>query len=182
MWRRARHRPAPADWPCRSARSPAPPTTPARHHLLEIRSAVLTRTPFAGSLRRTSPALGRAFGKFPREGLGNRRMYERLQVSVVLRDLPDDARADVGRLDRGHHEDRLEAFGQVAIHQRHLELVLEIADRTQTANVQRRPDFLVESDQEPFKLSYFDALLVGGGEPNELNSFVRGKQRFLGRV
>ncbi len=99
-------------------------------------------------------------------------MHERRQVPIVLRDFPDDAGADVGRLDRRHHEDRLEALRQVAIHQRHLELVLEIADRAQPADVERGADLLCEIHEQPLELGDLYTLLVGRGKTNELNSFV----------
>src|SRR3954468_3464838 len=40
----------------------------------------------------------------------NGRVDQTLEVAMVLSYLADHTRADVGRLDRRHHEDRLEAF------------------------------------------------------------------------
>src|SRR5882724_9933034 len=59
--------------------------------------------------------------------LGDRRMNETLEIAVMLGHFAHDARADVGRLHRRDHEDRLEALRHVAVHECHLKLVLEIA-------------------------------------------------------
>src|SRR6476659_5487148 len=109
-------------------------------------------------------------------------MNESREVSVVLRDFAHDARADVGRFDRWHHENRLETLRQMSVHERHLELVLEIADRAQAADVERRSDLLGEIDQQSLELGDLDTLLVRRGKANQLDSFFGGKEGLFGRV
>src|SRR5258705_7378001 len=109
-------------------------------------------------------------------------MHQTLEVAMMLGDFPDDARADVGRLDRWHHEHGLEAFGHVSIHQRHLELVLEIADGAEPANVERGAHFFGKIDEQAFERSDFDAFLVRSRESYELDTLFNRKQRFFCRV
>src|SRR5215213_10191906 len=86
------------------------------------------------------------------ERLCNRGVHEIVQVSSVLRNLTDDARADIGSLDRRHHKYGFETRRKIAIHERHLELVLEIADGAETSNDQRCADLPREIDEQALKL------------------------------
>src|SRR5882762_4856242 len=116
--------------------------------------------------RRRSPESsrsGRPDLELSGERLRDRWMHQAVEVSTMLRDFTDDARADVGRLHRRDHEDGLEVLGHMSVHQRHLELVLEVADGAKPANVEPGADFFREVDEEAFELSHLDVLVFGGG-------------------
>src|SRR5438270_10298887 len=93
-----------------------------------------------------------------------------------------DARADVSGLHRRHHEHGLEALRHVPIHERHLKLVLEIADSAETADVERGADFFCEVDEQSLELRYFDAFVVGGSGANEIDALLSGEESLLGRI
>src|SRR5690242_11738183 len=101
------------------------------------RADARARTPSTNSLTRASGGLEPDL-----ERLGDLRMHELRDVAAEARNLAHQARADVGRVERRHHEDRLESRRQVTVHQGHLVLVLEIADRAQASDEQRRVHLL----------------------------------------
>src|SRR6185436_11338423 len=141
-------------WPSPCDTAPARRQGSARHRSPEILSGASAPPLFRGFVQRMSPLGGTA--ELRGQCLGYGRMHQALEIAVVLRYLAHDARADVGSLYRWHHEDRLEALRHVPVHQRHLELVLEIANRPQAADVELGADLPGEIDQETLELSDFD--------------------------
>ena len=109
-------------------------------------------------------------------------MYQTVEGTAELRDLPDDARAYVGRFNGWHHEYRFQTGRQIAIHQRHLELVLEVAHCAKPADDQRSADFPREVHEQSLKLPHLDAALVSNRALDQLDALVGREQRLLRAV
>src|SRR5438045_2680234 len=97
-------------------------------------------------------------------------MNQPFEVSVMLSDFAHDARADVRGLDRRDHEHSLEILRHVPVHERHLKLVLEVADRAKAADVELGADLPCEIDQQTFELRHLYMLVAGGGGSYHLDS------------
>ena len=97
----------------------------------------------------------------------------------MLGDFTHDTGADVGGFHRRNHEHRLEVLGHVPIHERHLELVFEVAHCAKSTDVELGADLPGEVDEQPLELRDLHVFVVGGGSPNELDPFFRREQRAL---
>src|SRR5688500_1974525 len=97
------------------------------------------------------------------ERVGDDRVDEIRDVASESRHLADEARADVRRIERRNHEDRLQPRGEVPVHERHLVLVLEIADGAKPADEQTRTDVAREVDEQTLELAYLDARILPDG-------------------
>ena len=71
---------------------------------------------------------------------------------------------------------------QPPVHQRHLELVLEVAHRAEAAHHHRRPDSLGELGQQPFERLERHPRLVAHRGPQHVEPLVHRKERLLRRV
>src|SRR5687768_2178052 len=111
-----------------------------------------------------------------------RRMHETIQAAPELGNFADDAGADVGSLHRRHHEDCLETRRQVAVHQRHLKLVLEIAHCAESSDDERRADLTREVDEQTLELSHLHATIARGCLSNQIDALVGREQRLLRAV
>ena len=114
----------------------------ARPTAARVRSSALSGKTIASARRRGAPANVGEKVHLRRDarakGAGNRRMHETREVAAVARDLANEAGADVRRVERRHHVHGLESRRQMAIHERHLILVFEIAHGAQPADQQLR--------------------------------------------
>ena len=70
----------------------------------------------------------------------------------------------------------------MAVHERHLILVLEVAHRAKPSDGDRRPNAAREIDEEALELTNFDARIVADGGPNEVFALLDSEQRLLGDV
>src|SRR2546430_3094759 len=77
------------------------------------------------------------------------RVDELRHVAAEARHFAHEARAQVGEIERRDQEHRLDARRQVAVHERHLELVLEVAHRPQAPHDHRRPHGNGELREQP---------------------------------
>src|SRR4051794_26286672 len=109
-------------------------------------------------------------------------MYERRDIAAVPRDLADETRADMRGVERRNHEDRLQPRRQVAVHERHLILILEIAHGAQTANEQRCALLAGKIDEQPSQTLHLDPRVAGDGRANELDALLDREERVLRRV
>src|SRR5688500_1857295 len=91
----------------------------------------------------------------PERGLDGR-MNEISGRSAESGNFTHETRAHEGEIDRGHHEERLERWMQVPVHERHLILVLEVAHRSQTTYGDRRIHAACEVNEEPLELADLD--------------------------
>src|SRR3954447_2501690 len=80
--------------------------------------------------------------------LGRRRRNHRRHVAAELRDLLDEARADVRVLQRGHEEHGVDVRRQLLVVVRQLELRVEVADRSQPAHEERGAETVAVVDGE----------------------------------
>src|SRR5437773_9570754 len=83
------------------------------------------------------------------ERLGDVRRDELLDVPAERGDLLDEARREERQVLGGHEEDGLERRVEAPVHERHLELVLEVRQRAQAAKDERRAPLAGVVDQEP---------------------------------
>jgi len=109
-------------------------------------------------------------------------MNEARDVTTVARDFANETGADVRRVERWDHEHRLQLCRQVAIHERHLILILEIAHGAQSANQEIRAFARREVDKESAERLDLDARLSGQRGADQLDALVRRKQRLLRRI
>ena len=106
-------------------------------------------------------------------------MHEIGNFATESGDLADEARADIRRVERGHHEHRLQTRRQMPIHQRHLVLVFEIAHGAQAANEKLRLGRAREVDEKAAELFHLDARFVIERGTNQLHTLADGEQRLL---
>src|SRR5262249_11845549 len=95
------------------------------------------------------------------------------------RDLLDEARGDVGIALVGHHEHRLHALAQLAVHQRHLELVLEIGHRAEAAHDAVGLLALDQVDDEPVERGDAQAVHSRRALVDQLEPLLDAEQRLL---
>src|SRR5262245_12852259 len=94
----------------------------------------------------------------------------------------DEARGDVRVPLVGHHEHRLHRLAELPVHQRHLELVLEVRDGTQPAHDAIRLLALDEVDSEAVERGDAHAVHARRALVDELEALLDREQRRLGRV
>ena len=87
---------------------------------------------------------------------------EALDGAAQRGDLADQVRAEERIMDVGHHEERLDVRGQVAVHQGHLELVLEVRNGPQAPDDDAGPLGPGEVDEEAVEGPDLD--LFGGAK------------------
>src|SRR5438105_9400024 len=105
-------------------------------------------------------------------------MDELRDVAAEARDFTNETRAEIREIKRGHEKDSLDLGREIAIHQRHLEFVLEIRYRPQAAHDHRRADVLRELREQSFERLHVHTL-VGNGGANQRNPLFERKQRLL---
>src|SRR5258706_12604330 len=103
------------------------------------------------------------------------RMDETVQISAVLSYLAHDTRADVRGFDRRDHKHRLEILGHMPVHERHLEFILEVADRAKSTDVQLGADLLGEVYKQSLELCHLDEFVAGSGRANQIDTLFRGE-------
>src|SRR3990172_7775731 len=86
--------------------------------------------------------------------------HEAAHVAAERGDLLDQARAEIGVLERGHEEDRVHARRQLAVGVGHLQLGLEVAHRAQPAHDEPRSQASAEVDRQAVEPGHLD-LAVG---------------------
>ena len=94
-----------------------------------------------GSVPPARAARGAAPVLLPQPPLDHRR-HQLAHPPAELEDLLHQPRREIRVALRGHHEHGLDARVQAAVHERHLELVLEVRDRAQPAHDHGGPDLL----------------------------------------
>src|SRR5512132_1979590 len=77
--------------------------------------------------------------RFPAHPLFDRRRHQPANLAAEAEHFLDQTRAEVCVLLRWHHEHRLERRLEMAVHQRHLELVFEIRHGTEAPDQCTRP-------------------------------------------
>src|ERR1041385_1613833 len=96
--------------------------------------------------------------KFLFQFFRNERRHEARDVAPQAHDFLHQARADVKMILPGHHEERLDAGRELAVHHRHLELVLEVRDRAQPANDDLCAGFFCVFNEQPVETLGLDAV------------------------
>ena len=104
-----------------------------------------------------------------------------MHAAAQRKHLFDQPRADVGVLLGRHHEDGLDLRVQPPIHQRHLELELEVRHGAQAAHDDLRPAPLDVVDQQPVERIDLDVGVIREHGPRDLDPLVdREERRLLG--
>ena len=80
------------------------------------------------------------------------RGHELLDIPAHLRDLAHDGAGQVHVLRRGHDEQRFQLRGELVVHGRHLELVLEVGDGSQAFDHHGGVKLLGEIDEQALEL------------------------------
>src|SRR5262245_44755082 len=109
-------------------------------------------------------------------------MHEVTYLAAVAGDFAHEARADVGRVERRDHEYGLQARRQMAIHESHLILVLEIADGAQAANQKAGADLSGEVHKEAAEGADLDSGLILDRGADERDPLVDREEGLLGGV
>src|SRR6185369_5135780 len=103
-------------------------------------------------------------------------------VAAVLGDLLDQAGGQERVLRVRAHEQRLDA-SQPGVHLRHLQLIVEVADRAQAFDDRLDAVGPAEVDQQPMRRLDDDvggaSRMISNGLPDEVHPFVHGEQRVL---
>src|SRR5687767_456372 len=110
------------------------------------------------------------------------RRHEAAHVAAKAEDLFDQPRAEIGVLFRRHHEDRLERRLEMAVHQRHLKLVLEVRHRAQPADERAGTAAPRILDQQPLEGVDLDVRVFTEYAADDLDALAGGEQRLLVRV
>jgi hypothetical protein len=103
-------------------------------------------------------------------------------VSAVPGHLAHQARADVGKPLRRHEKDGFQRAVELAVHQRHLELVLEVAHRAEAANQERRADPARVVGDQSFEAVQGDPGVLAHHRAKHLEALGDREQRLLGGV
>src|SRR5207249_4706949 len=102
---------------------------------------------------------GSSFPEFALQGFLHGRIDEMRYITAEAGDLAHQARAEIGQLKCGPKKDGLDLGGEVAVHQRHLEFVLEVRDGPQATNDHRGPDLLRELGEQALERLHLDAFV-----------------------
>src|SRR5260221_7158650 len=118
-------------------------------------------------------------GKSRLERVRNRHWHKRVHTATESRDFLHDPRAEVGVFLARREEDGLDGRLELAIHERHLELELEIADGAQAAHDGDRLLFPREIDQQSVKIRDADVPFTGYHFLDHGDALFRAKERLL---
>src|SRR5262245_39025697 len=116
---------------------------------------------------------------FPAHPLLNGRRHEPANLAAEAEHFLNQTRAQIRVLLRRHHEHRLERRLQMPIHERHLELVLEIRYCAETANQRAGPPPAGVLDEQPVEGVHFDVRVLAEHLSNDLDALLGGKQRMF---
>src|SRR6185436_5080825 len=97
-------------------------------------------------------------------------------------DLLDEAGRDIGVALVRHHEHRLHGAAQLAVHERHLELVLEVRHRANAAHDAVGALTVDEVDEEPVEGRDTHVSEPMRGLVDQLEALLDAEERLLGRV
>ena len=100
-------------------------------------------------------------------------------VAPQAGDLTNQAGTEKGEMQGRNQEHRFETLVQLAVHQRHLELVFEIADGTKTAYHEVGTDVFGKIDQQAVKRLDIDSILAGNDLGKEGDAFAEREERLL---
>ena len=108
--------------------------------------------------------------------------HQSLHRSAGLRHFAHQARADVGILVGGHHENGLQGGLELAVHQRHLQFVFVVADRPDAAQDASRLHGFRVLHHQPVKGVDANILQMRCERPQHLQPLGHAEHRALLRV
>ena len=113
---------------------------------------------------------------------GDGGMHQPADLAAEARDLPHQARAQVREVHRRDQEDRFERRVQPPVHQRHLELVLEVAHRPQPSDDDGGADPLGELGEQAVERLDGDPRVAADRLPQHAEALLHREERLLGAV